>query len=260
METDIHPTVASVHRGRPLCNLRFADHIDLLGGSEEELQQLTERLEKTAAGYGMEISSDKSKILVNSIMPRPSANIWISDGKRWKKSTSSNRYTQTKDGTPIKEGKIRLAPAHSVVTRLSILWKNNAISFPTKIKLCKSLVLSILLYGYGCESSTLMVDLDGRIQAFEGKCYRRLLGISYGEHKTNKYVWHQVNVLPGHQELLPSSIAVCYVSAISVINICCRRSYYRGQWMVVIAEEDLMDHGGTASRNGQVIIATRRGC
>ena len=42
-----------------LCNLRFADDIDLLGGSEEEL---TERLQKTAAGYGMEISSDQSKI------------------------------------------------------------------------------------------------------------------------------------------------------------------------------------------------------
>ena len=45
--------------GRPLCNLRFADDIDL-GDSEEELQQ--ERLDKTAADYGMEISSEKSKI------------------------------------------------------------------------------------------------------------------------------------------------------------------------------------------------------
>ena len=34
---------------RPICNLRFADGIDLLGGSEEEMQQLTEKLEKTAA-------------------------------------------------------------------------------------------------------------------------------------------------------------------------------------------------------------------
>ena len=38
--------------GRPLCNLQIADDIDLLGGSEE-FQQLTERREKTGAGYGM---------------------------------------------------------------------------------------------------------------------------------------------------------------------------------------------------------------
>ena len=48
-ETDI--SLSSVSIGaRPLCNLRFADDIDLLDGSEEELQQLTERLDQTAAG------------------------------------------------------------------------------------------------------------------------------------------------------------------------------------------------------------------
>ena len=42
----------------------------MLGSSEEELQQLTQRLKEIAAEYGMEISNDKSKILVNSIKPR----------------------------------------------------------------------------------------------------------------------------------------------------------------------------------------------
>ena len=44
----------SIIRERPLCTLRFADDIDLLGGSQEELQQITERLEKTAARYSMD--------------------------------------------------------------------------------------------------------------------------------------------------------------------------------------------------------------
>ena len=55
--------------------LQFAVDIDMLGSSKEELQQLTHRLEETAAEYGMEISSDNGKILVNSIKPRPSTNI-----------------------------------------------------------------------------------------------------------------------------------------------------------------------------------------
>ena len=61
-ETDI-PLLSVSIGGRSLCHLRFADDIDLLGGSEE-LHQLTERLDKTAAGKGVEINSDKSKILV----------------------------------------------------------------------------------------------------------------------------------------------------------------------------------------------------
>ena len=54
---------------RLLCTLRFANDVDLLGGLAGELQQITERLEKTAAGYGMEISSDRSKMHFNIIEP-----------------------------------------------------------------------------------------------------------------------------------------------------------------------------------------------
>ena len=52
-------------------------------------------------------------------------------------------------GTSVKEVglKIRLAQAHSAITRLSILWQNKAISFSTKIVLYRSLVLSFLLCG-----------------------------------------------------------------------------------------------------------------
>ena len=68
--------------GRSLCNLWFADD---LGGSKEELQQLAERIEKTAAAYGVEIATGKGKILVNGIKPRPSTNIWM-NGKSARKS------------------------------------------------------------------------------------------------------------------------------------------------------------------------------
>ena len=108
--------------------------------------------------------------------------------------------TQTKDRTSLKEVKIRLAQVHSAMTRLAILWKNNAISFRTKIKLYISFVLSILLYG--CESCTLTADLERRTQALENKCYRRMLRISYEEHKMNQTEWQQVNILAGRQELL----------------------------------------------------------
>ena len=51
---------------RPIYNLRFADEIDLLAGSEAELQSLTDTLEKAATSFGMEISHIKSKTLVSA--------------------------------------------------------------------------------------------------------------------------------------------------------------------------------------------------
>ena len=52
--------------------LQFAYDIDLPESSEGELQHFIKGLEKTAAVYGIEISSGKSIILVNSIESRSS--------------------------------------------------------------------------------------------------------------------------------------------------------------------------------------------
>ena len=43
--------------GQPFCNFQFVDDVALLVGIEEELRQLTERLEKTTADYGMKTRS-----------------------------------------------------------------------------------------------------------------------------------------------------------------------------------------------------------
>ena len=58
---------ASIFIGRrPICNLRFADDICLMGGSNSELQDLTNRLVDRATAYGMEVSTKNSKIMTSS--------------------------------------------------------------------------------------------------------------------------------------------------------------------------------------------------
>ena len=86
--------------------------------------------------------------------------------------------------------------ATAAMSRLNVIWKSK-ISTTVKIDIYKSLVLSILLYG--CESWTLTADMERRIQAFENKCYRRVLQICFIEHKTNTYVRDKINNLAGQQ-------------------------------------------------------------
>ena len=52
--------------GRTITNLRFADDIDSLAGEEEELANLVERLDKASKAYGMEISTEKTKLTTNN--------------------------------------------------------------------------------------------------------------------------------------------------------------------------------------------------
>ena len=86
------------------------------------------------------------------------------------------------------------------MVKLNKIWSSKDISFATKIKLYKTLVLSTLLYG--CESLTLTGDSIKRIQAFENKCYRRMLGISWKGRKTNEFVQRGIKARAGKQENL----------------------------------------------------------
>ena len=87
--------------------------------------------------------------------------------------------------------------------RLNRIWKSS-ISFVTKYRLFSSLVLSIFLYG--CEAWTLLAESEKRIQAFEFKCLRKLLRISYLGHKTNDYVRSTITSLVGPHEPLLATV------------------------------------------------------
>ena len=58
----------------------------------------------------------------------------------------------------------------------------------------------------GCETWALLADWRKRIQAFETKCMRKLLNISFLEHKTNDWVWSKINFLVGPQEPLLATV------------------------------------------------------
>ena len=124
----------------------------------------------------MEVSTEKSKI-----MNKISADISMI-GQKLEEVTSFKYLGATlcKDGTCSAEVCIRIASAIAAVARLNRIWQCNILSFVNKFKLYKSLVTSIFLYG--CETWTLLVDSEKRIQAFKTKCLRTLLRISLLEH------------------------------------------------------------------------------
>ena len=62
-----------------------------------------------------------------------------------------------------------------------------------------SLVISICLYAR--ESWTLTAELEKRTQAFEMRCYLRLLNISYKDHLTNEEVRRKIQAAIGDELL-----------------------------------------------------------
>ena len=173
--------------------------------SESELQQLTTKLEESAGAYGMEISAEKSKVLVNN--DRTTLKTEIQMNGEILEEVDNFKYLGAiinKEGNSTQEIKTRLAIAIAAMTKLSKIWNSSVISTRTKIKLYKSLITSIALYG--CESWTLTAEMERRIQAFETKCYRRILGISYKDRKTNEFVIDEIHKHAGKQEPLLTTV------------------------------------------------------
>ena len=106
-----------------MCNLRFAIDIDLLGVSSGELQDLTNRLVDQATAYRMEVRTEKSKIMTNS-MNNVSAD--ISTNSQRLEEVSSFKYlgaTLCKDGTSSADVCFRIASVMAAVARLNrICW------------------------------------------------------------------------------------------------------------------------------------------
>ena len=87
----------------------------------------------------------------------------------------------------------RIAQATAALTKLKPVWRDNNISLGSKVKLMRSLAIFL----YACESWTLTAELEKSTQAFEMRCYRRLLNISYKDHVTNEEIRRKIQTAIG---------------------------------------------------------------
>ena len=142
--------------GRTITNLRFADDIDGLSGKEEELASLVDRLDKTSAAFGMEINAEKTKLMTNNAKGI-SLDITINGEKL--DGVDSFKYlgaVVTDQGSK-PEVLSRISQTTAALARLKSIWSDKQISLSSKIRLMRSLVISVLLYA--CETWTLTADI-----------------------------------------------------------------------------------------------------
>ena len=150
-----HKSTVSIG-GRTISNLRFADDIDGLAGSELELANLVESLDRTSTAYSMQISVEETKLMTintNDI----SSNIRVNGEKL--ETVQSFKYLGT---IVTEEGSMpeicsRIAQTIAALTKLKIIWDDKNIDLSSKVRLLRSLVMPIFVYS--CETWTLTVEM-----------------------------------------------------------------------------------------------------
>ena len=77
------------------------------------------------------------------------------------------------------------------MTNLHSILKSRDITLPTKVRLVKSMVFPVVMYG--CESWTVKKAERRRIDAFELWCWRRLLRVPWTARRSNQSIIKEIS-------------------------------------------------------------------
>ena len=97
----------------------------------------------------------------------------------------------TADGDLSHEIKRRLLLGRKVMTNLDSIFKSRDITLPTKVRLVKTMVFPVVMYGY--ESRTIKKAERQRVDAFELWCWRRLLRVPRTARRSNPSILKEIS-------------------------------------------------------------------
>ena len=148
--------------GRNINNLRYADDTTLMAESEEELKSLLMKVKEESEKVGLKLNIQKTKIMASCPITS-----WQIDGETVE-TVADFIFLGSKitaDGDCSHEIQRRLLLGRKVMTNLDSIFKSRDIALPTKVRLVKTMVFSVVMHG--CESWTVKKTECQRIDTFE---------------------------------------------------------------------------------------------
>ena len=174
----------------------------MLDNSKEGLQETTDLLCKYSAYAGLKINAGKTQSMAvsKSASQRPYSKddtVDINVEGLPIQQVSSFTYLGaiiSANGTIDKELSARIQKASGAFYQLSSIWYSRNIKTPTKIRIYKAAVLTILLYGSEVWNTT-QTQMK-RFEVFHHRCLRRILKIKWFYHVSNADVLKRANIAP----------------------------------------------------------------
>ena len=177
--------------GRTINNLRYADDTTLLCETKEELMNLLERVQQLSKEKGLLLNTKKTKIMVLD-KNRSSNGGFTLHGEEIEEIGSFVYLgsTITTQANCMDEVNKRLCMARNTVQKMTSIWKSRAVSKELKLRIVRATAFAVATYG--SESWTFSKKVTKKVEAFEMWAYRRLLRVSWKDHKTNERILEEL--------------------------------------------------------------------
>lgn len=200
----LHKTTDNKRRGiewgitNLLEDLDYADDICLLSHTRADMQAKLNDLRDEAAKTGLKINTRKTQEMRCGATSSFPLVIGTEAVERVHKFTYLGSCVSETGGA---EDDItsRIAKARATFAQLRPIWQSRKLTRRVKLKIFRSNVKTVLLYG--CETWKVTKDVSHRLQVFVNRCLRRILGIYWPDIISNKQLWERCSESPIDQQI-----------------------------------------------------------
>ena len=156
--------------------------------AERELKSFLMKVKEASEKAGLKLSIQKTKTM--AFGPITS---WQIDGETVETVADFIflGYKITANGDCSHEIRRHLLLGRKIMANLDSILKSRDITLPTKVHLVKATVFPVVMYG--CESWTMKKTERRRIDAFELRCWRRLLRVPWTARRSNQSILKEIS-------------------------------------------------------------------
>ena len=181
-------TKTTLHNFR---ELQYADDNDTVTQKPQDLQRTADQFNAAYKHFGMDVNTEKTKLLVQHASNRPQHIIpTVQVNTRIVESVPSFSYLASllsSVATCEDEIQNRIRAAHAAYGRLTErVFENHGLNFQTKVMVFRAVVLSTLLYA--CETWTLYSRDVKQLEKFEQAKLRQIFRVRWKDKITNNEI------------------------------------------------------------------------